>query len=187
MNKNIFSVPIYVSNVDIKEQALIEQTIVDADFNFFKGNDFGLESDVQMTDLYDNIFVQEKFNFFESVLQKHLKKYLQSVQDDDLEFEIDAAWITKSLKGDVISAHNHRGADISCVYYVKTNSEDGDLALYNPNAALDATPWISQNNIFKITPKTGQVVFFPSWLLHSTTVNKTDHERISIAIDFTEK
>jgi uncharacterized protein (TIGR02466 family) len=187
MIRNLFSVPIYVSNVEIKEQMLIEQTIVDADFVFFKGSNFGLESDVQMTDLYDNFFQNNKFNFFESVVQKHLKIYLDNVQNEILEFEIDAAWVTKSFKGDVITAHNHRGADISCVYYVKTNNKDGDLALYNPNSALDATSWINQNNIIKINPNPGQIVFFPSWLLHSTTINKTDNERISVAIDFVEK
>lgn len=187
MKQNIFSVPIYVSKVDIDEQTLIEQTILNTDFNFIKGSDFGLESDVQITHLYDNFFEHGDFEFFESVMQKHLLKYLNEVQSEILDFEIYTAWITKTLPGQVITPHNHRDADISCVYYVQTNGEDGDLSLYSPNPGIDASRWINQGSLYKIKPIPGQIVFFPAWLLHATTTNKTTNVRISVAIDLIEK
>lgn len=178
-----FSVPVYISDVDEDERIAIKSLIDNFDFDFQKGSSFGLESDVGITDISANFFKLGNFNFLESVIYKHLKNYLSDVNSEISSFEIDAAWVTKTLPREVITPHNHRDADISCVYYIKTNGEDGDLALYSPNPAIDASRWINQGSLYKIKPKEGQIVFFPSWILHSTTINNTEYERISIAID----
>lgn len=184
--QNIFSVPLYISNVTMEEKINIESAILNYDFDFIKGIEQGADSESLGTDQSKNFFSLGTFDFFESVVRNHLHNYLKDVDSEIFDFDIDVAWVNKTKKGLNIPTHNHRDADISCVYYVKTNSTDGDLVLYSPNPAIDASRWIGAGSQIRITPKEGQILFFPSWLLHSTTLNSTSEDRISIAIDFVE-
>jgi len=184
--ENIFSVPLYISDVTNEEKEKIKSAILNHDFIFIKGTEQGADSDSLGTDQDENFFKSGDFEFFEMVVRKHLSNYLKSVDSEILDFDIDVAWVNKTPKGMNIQTHNHRDVDISCVYYVQTNGDDGDLVLYSPNPALDTSRWIGKGSQVRIKPKEGQLIFFPSWLLHSTTLNNTNNERISVAIDFME-
>jgi len=178
-----FSVPIYIAEATEEEHSKIVNEIENASFEFHSGEEYGLESDALLTDISGDIFKQASVDTLKNVVQEHLSNYLTDVSSTVHDIKIVASWLTKTLKGQSIAPHSHRGKDISGVYYVNSNGQDGDLILYSPNPVIDNTKFINSGNMLTIAPKPGQIIFFPSWMLHSTTKNSTDNERVSLAID----
>jgi len=179
-----FSVPIYCVEVDDIDRVAIKSEIENLDAEFYSGEDYGLESNALLTDISKNLLSSQSLEKLNKVFLKHLNNYLKDVSDVKRTIEINSSWLTKTKKGQNIEPHCHYDKDISCVYYIKTNTKDGDLILYTPNPAVVLTKFIDGGNL-SIQPKEGRIVFFPSWILHSTTRNKTDHERTSLAVDIT--
>ena len=72
---------------------------------------------------------------------------------------------------------------MSCAYYFHAPENCAKLNFYNPiNAGLRNYPTHVDknygNDYVTVTPVTDKVVFFPSWLDHGTTVNKTTEPRV---------
>jgi uncharacterized protein (TIGR02466 family) len=182
-----FSVPVYVADVEDDERIAIESEISNLDVEFLSGEDYGLESDALLTNISKNLLSSVSVEKLKSVFLKHLDQYLTDVNSEATDVQVIASWLTKTHKGQSIEPHSHVDKDISGVYYINTNGDDGDLILYSPNPAANTTRFINSGNMLSIKPKAGQIVFFPSWLLHSTTKNRTDNERISLAVDMVVK
>lgn len=87
--------------------------------------------------------------------------------------------------------HAHAGYYIAFVYYPKATDASGNLVVLPPTNVQDmAIPrtYISEDNMYTasrmhIPPKTGLLVAFPAWLTHYVEPNRTDEDRISIAIN----
>lgn len=73
--------------------------------------------------------------------------------------------------------HTHEYCVVSGVYYVKTPKETGKLLLHDPRGPLP--PF--DKSIIKLSPKSGDILMFPSWLIHEVSPTEGDSERISIA------
>ena len=107
-------------------------------------------------------------------------------------------WINISLYKDTNKSHNHPGADISGVYYVKTPDDCGDIVFEHPS--LDVLCYygsvddesVKLNNYnsreWVFTPTENTLYLFPGWLKHRVEPNgnKTE-ERISISFNTNEK
>lgn len=104
---------------------------------------------------------------------------------DPNKFDTYLSWFNFSSPGNFQFDHMHDGADISGVYYYKTNGKDGNIIFTNPNGYMLSTlfPNSSSNKTLTITPKEGKLILFPSWLMHRVEVNNTKDTRISIAFN----
>lgn len=102
-------------------------------------------------------------------------------------------WVNFDCGNNITKPHNHARQFLTVVYYVKADANSGDLVLKNPNDAhtyvIPTTPqenvvekWNEFNTfVHNITPKTGSLFVFPSWLFHY--VKPFEGERISIALN----
>jgi hypothetical protein len=83
-------------------------------------------------------------------------------------------WFNAMPPGAVTTRHSHDDDDelLSGVYYVHVPSDSGDLILY------DAEPPT------RITPVTGQLIFFPPNIDHEVTRNNSSEDRLSIGMNF---
>lgn len=109
------------------------------------------------------------------------------------DFEVDRiySWVNINGKGHSNSIHNHK--DLmentlwSGVFYVQVPDKSGDIVFLSPHAEMaDSNDYLyndGPNNYYSITPKPGQMLLFPSWLMHHVTANESDEERISIAFN----
>ena len=102
------------------------------------------------------------------------------------------AWININQKGHFNYSHDHPGSLFSAVYYVKGGADKGELELKTPIAPHTYTisnEMIGGNfNAFTghamvIPPVTGDLLIFPSWLLHRVNMSQSEEERISIAFN----
>ena len=104
---------------------------------------------------------------------------------------ITEAWININQKGHFNLSHDHAGSLFSAVYYVKGGPDKGALELKTPIVPHTYTisdELVRDYNAFNghrmvIPPVTGDLLIFPSWLLHHVHVSQSDENRISIALN----
>jgi uncharacterized protein (TIGR02466 family) len=110
----------------------------------------------------------------------------------NINFTIENGWININQQGGWNTPHCHLGT-FSAVYYVWAQHNQGALQLvdrdhvkpsmFNPQTVDSFNGANSSNHT--ITPSTGKLVIFPSWVLHYVDDNTTDQNRISIAFNIT--
>lgn len=106
------------------------------------------------------------------------------------------SWFHLTYRGGYFGAHNHPLHSWSGVYCVKhdgddPNSDSGKLTFINPNIAgamyVDMAsahfkrPYSKAPVMLRLVP--GQLVLFPSWLLHEVMPYEGDSERITVAFN----
>jgi uncharacterized protein (TIGR02466 family) len=108
-----------------------------------------------------------------------------------------AAWANVNEQGDYNMIHNHSGGVWSGVYYVDTGTPDpehlysGVLTFRNPTLAALAIDNLRVpepiRQFFRadhsISPRTGLMVVFPSWLEHQVHPYYGSGQRLSISWD----
>jgi uncharacterized protein (TIGR02466 family) len=101
-------------------------------------------------------------------------------------------WMNVNGQGGYNAPHTHPGAHWSGVYYVSQPSieqgRSGMIEFVAPRA--DLPHWqILQANAFqlkkRIRPASGEIILFPSYLLHWVYPNDTDAERVTVAFNAT--
>ena len=104
---------------------------------------------------------------------------------------ITEAWININQKGHFNYSHDHPGSLFSAVYYVKGGADKGALEIKTPIAPHTYTisnEMVGSFNAFTghamvIPPVTGDLLIFPSWLLHRVNMSQSEEDRISIAFN----
>lgn len=145
-------------------------------------SDFGsvniLDDDSVEITTFKNDVVYPTFNNF---LQKTLCKSI-----DDWETNRLHGWITGSGKDYSINFHNHRGAQLSAVFYLMCDEMQGGQISFtdprmNANRGYDEAfmPWFKH---LQLSPKSGDVVVFPSFLYHFVSTYQ-GNIRIAIPVD----
>ena len=115
----------------------------------------------------------------------------KAVKDSwDVNLVIHNMWTTIYPEQSFIPEHTHAGYLLSGVYYAKAHEGCGDIVFHDPSWVLksmlntgDSTFPIN-GTIEKRSPKTGDLILFPSWLPHSTEPNETNEDRIIVSFNF---
>lgn len=98
-------------------------------------------------------------------------------------------WANISRPGEGHRSHIHPNNILSGVYYAKSMAGSGDIVFDDPRPQVkvlmpnpkELTPYNSHE--FRVTPKPGMLVMFPSWLMHRVAVNTSDESRVSISFN----
>jgi uncharacterized protein (TIGR02466 family) len=105
------------------------------------------------------------------------------------------AWFHVTRSGGTFGLHNHPMASWSGVYCVDSgydgDPESGELVFQNPSAAANMFMDLAVANLkqpWGLTPKSyllrpGQLVMFPSWVLHQVLPFTGPRERITVAFN----
>ena len=102
-----------------------------------------------------------------------------------------SGWINVNHKGGSNILHSHPNSHWSGVLYVQQPTEvegfSGMIEFVNPNQEgrelAKLLPKSGFDNMIRIRPKTGQIVIFPSYVLHSVYPNNSNQDRITIAFN----
>lgn len=102
------------------------------------------------------------------------------------------AWMNANPTGGYNAPHTHPGAHWSGVYYVsQPEVEDGSSGMIEfLDPRTDLAHWrILEAGAFRmkrtIRPQAGELIVFPSYLLHWVHPNEADQDRVSIAFNAT--
>lgn len=103
-----------------------------------------------------------------------------------------SGWMNANPQGGFNAPHTHPGAHWSGVYYVSQPAvEEGNSGMIEfldprsdlPNwRILRAKPFRPKR---KIRPEAGEMILFPSYLVHWVYPNEAEHERVTIAFNAT--
>jgi hypothetical protein len=107
----------------------------------------------------------------------------------DRPFAVEDVWKTTYEKGSFQEIHDHSGCEISCVIFLDDQEEDGSrFFFYNRHGSelslswLDFLPEDPLNHYVEY--KRGDVLFFPSYMLHGVSCHRIDKKRRTIALNF---
>ena len=108
----------------------------------------------------------------------------------DNELEISSSWFTKTHKGESSPMHDHKNCVFSAVYYYG-DYDDKVANLIFKNPIVNLTSYrlnVGKSNKFntydiEITPQSGSLLIFPSYVSHKIDVHKSDIPRLSLAFN----
>ena len=101
-------------------------------------------------------------------------------------------WMNANPPGGFNAPHTHPGAHWSGVYYVSQpkveNGTSGMIEFLDPRSDLPNWRLLGARSFAlkkKIRPEAGEMVLFPSYLVHWVYPNETDEDRVTIAFNAT--
>lgn len=98
-------------------------------------------------------------------------------------------WANINPPGSSNLLHCHPGADYVGTFYILAPNDSGDLTLISPNLCSQASYLYSSSHAqscenYHISPEEGMFLMFPSNIYHCVGENKSNDNRISLAINF---
>lgn len=183
-----FPTPVFLNNIDIDvdtEKFLINSTFVrmsSGNGNFSK-NHYILDDEICKS-FVDKLFFQ---------LNLYVDKYLHT-DDSNFEWYMQNSWVVEHEPNDFGQQHHHANSLVSGVYYLDVPKNSGSICFHKPNGHTNIfhmstnipykeyTPINSDK--YKIEPNKGDLILFPSHLLHSIDKNESNNKRYSLAFNF---
>ena len=103
--------------------------------------------------------------------------------------QIQNIWMNIKTPGAYNTLHNHAGAVLSGVYYIKSDPSQGNIMFERNDGAEYFLPPMEKPNYFTSTATTykamtGAIYVFPGWLKHSVQPNLTKDDRLSISFNY---
>lgn len=133
--------------------------------------------------------VEELCPLFEYICQMGFKA-AADLDFVDCDIALTEAWLNINDSRQCMNSEHVHGDVFSGVFYLQTPEGSGKLSLVNPgiNKMWDGCQLTSNKNQFtgesiSIEPVEGNIIFFPSYLPHSSETNDHDEERISISFN----
>ena len=186
----LFDIPVYANrvqdfdNIQSESLSVIEKL---QGTNFFSKlrdadpNSHSLTDPTFKSNIIDDLnLVQLK-----AEIEKQVVEYMQTIGVRGIpKFKIFQSWMTHTATNEYTPTHDHALSDLSGVYYIKTNGQDGDLFFNCPNPAMvHSICFLHLPKKVRFAPEEGKIVIFPGWLQHGVEVNKTNDVRISISFN----
>jgi hypothetical protein len=125
---------------------------------------------------YDLPCVQELIAFKTSIITDTINQFMPNTQQ--ARFVPVDTWCNVNGDGERIELHAHPDASISCSYYIQAPDKGGDFYYVDTGRVGE-----HQTEIKTISPKTGEIIFFPAYVLHGVEMNR-GVLRISLTTDF---
>ena len=183
--EEIFPTP--VSNGFVYDNEILkdENDQVIDDVKFFMIHEWG-HTHLITTDFVvnNNIIAQYNLTNTKQEIDRKLKEYCEYI---DFPFKKDykiESWFSKFEKGHYAHTHSHGIADISGVYYYKTQDSAGQIFFEPPAPQFSQTKcYYSKGKSLFQSPDEGKILLFPGWLSHGVTTNVSDTPRISLSFN----
>ena len=129
-----------------------------------------------------------KLTGFTELLKPYLIEVLSEVIDGDIPygFSVDEVWKNTYYRYYHQEQHDHRGFELSFVIFMNDYQEnDAQFYFVNERCRLTAESWgdISalMPDTIPIEGKKGDIVFFPSHMLHGVSPHQSDNTRITVS------
>jgi uncharacterized protein (TIGR02466 family) len=148
-------------------------------------------SRIRTADSSDNKYILND----SALIQEHIDHYVYSILkvSRNVQFYITNSWINRYGPGDSLSPHIHNNSLISGCVYIDTKPGQGNLVFHHTaqHTVFPASimPDTVEHNEYNSTTLmlndivTGDIILFPSSLMHSVTENTTNDWRYVLAFN----
>lgn len=152
-------------------------------YNIANNVKHGLDSNVgsSLLDYLDgNPRLNQLIKLKEEVITNTVSNYLPKAHK--AVFSPLSSWLNVKEPEEVIELHGHPDSTIASTYYITTPEKDGELYYLDTGIVGE-----HKTNIKYIKPSAGDLVFFPSYILHGIKNNGGNSLRVSLSTDFNYK
>lgn len=133
-----------------------------------------------------DFYFEESFKFFYDRILDQITSMTERYFEGSIVTGIDVSnmWFNFNEKNCYNVVHSHPRSSVSGVLWVKTIEEHPPLFFYDPNFNDKCGLGVGDSEYF-YRPNDGDMILFPSYLMHGVNINETDTRRISIAFNIT--
>lgn len=186
---NLFPIPVYMTNID-REFRKEELDVIENEKNNLHQNGNSAVNNLNYISNNNYILNKPEFNKIKSFITNHCKNYLHKIisPSNEVELCITQSWLNYTKENEFHHSHSHPNSIISGVLYIDADEENDNIEFTNPNIPQQIRPEIKEYNIWNsyswwLPVKTGQLLIFPSSLIHQVKVKKGLNTRISLAFN----
>ena len=179
---SIFPTPVYLSKLDRKLTSL-ELKFVDKNKKDFYKNEGNITTN-------NNYILNEKpFSNIKKELDLKVQDYFQKVisSTDATTPYITQSWLNYTEKNQYHHKHAHPNSLVSGVFYINCHEEHDKIKFFNDNyktIKLEVKDWnLFNSESWWFSVKTGDIILFPSSLVHMVETKEGDNTRISLAFN----
>ncbi len=142
-----------------------------------KGYNNGRNDQGMITDYHAQHDHKEELAPYIPVVVNIIKPYLKQFAPD-IPIHFTDIWYQKYYKHDYHMTHNHGGVGWSGIIYVELDADSHDSTYFFPPFG---NPFDGANNEYKPKVEEGDMLLFPSSILHESSINRTDKRRTIIS------
>jgi uncharacterized protein (TIGR02466 family) len=184
----LFSTPLFKTNLKRSDDDIL---------NFAKNHKFRYFDDIKNGLVSESVYIlnePELKNLSEDI-QNNINFFAHKILgvNKSIEFFVTNSWIMKHERGHWAQEHYHTNSLITGIYYFDVKKDSGDIT-FTKNKILttifpslfefvyDEETIFNKTNI-KVTPVNGDLLLFPSHMLHSVDDNRNMKERYCLAFN----
>ena len=194
--KDVFPTPLWIADLEPGRAGLLNEQLKS---EIYRLTEPRKEIPIGGTWQTDPVLHQRKeFAEFTKLVNQAAKAALDFLTIRHDGFDITGCWANINPLGGQNSPHLHPNNFLSGVYYVALPDDQGQITFADPRLqAQMIMPRVKSwnkymGNEIAVDIKPGRFVMFPSWLVHSVRINRSEQHRISISFnvmfsDYTEK
>jgi uncharacterized protein (TIGR02466 family) len=178
----LFSTPLYKTNLKRSDDDIL---------TFTGTQNFKFLEQVKNGYVSENVYVLEtpELKQLKSEIQNNVDFFVYDVLgvDNSIKFNMTNSWIMKHKTGHWAQEHFHTHSLITGIYYFDVRSDSGNITFtknkmfVNIFSPFFSIPFGKKTNFSEdkitITPKNGDLLLFPSHLLHHVSTNLSENER----------
>lgn len=128
----------------------------------------------------------ENYRDLKNMIIQKVNDYVLEVMKCSVKVKLNSSWATQTDRNSYGGLHYHSNAVLSAVYYPMGNGKDISITFLNPvvhhfklGVYKNMTPF--NMSAYTFYPKSGDLIVFPSYVLHNIDKNVTSGIRYSIA------
>lgn len=124
---------------------------------------------------FENVYIESDYIFGLTELMQEALEFASEILATNSDLLKIGFWFNEMHRGDITTAHTHDEDDelLSGVYYINVPDYSGDLILGD----------VADESAVRITPQTGEYIFFAPSQLHSVGKHQADQMRLSIGMN----
>jgi uncharacterized protein (TIGR02466 family) len=187
----IFSTPILTNN--IRRPLATEEMLACKNGDYYNDNASSAETPTHIAyTKSNNVLENPALTDIKKFIFDNINQYLFDLLkiNDRINFYVSRSWFVESNKGDFSRRHSHPNSVLSGVFYFKAPANCGNLILYDNRASLFGSLHFSygesspaNSTLISIPPAEGNLILFPSNMMHEVGINLSNETRYSLSFD----
>lgn len=139
---------------------------------------------IHTTNILQNEGYKELLEPVFEACSNHIK--YAGVKTEGKKILVHESWTNLVNPGQFQEYHEHSHCHFAGVMYFDVPEDSGHFIFRNPENRMFIPDYNEGINPDKIShlPRVGEVIIFPSWMLHAVGINRSDQPRISLAFNW---